>query len=72
MTANGAIILHQSDGSPVDSNCPIPYDEERVVFVNDLFDSEDGDLVTIADAGIFIGGSSVLPNSIVDLTISAC
>jgi len=71
MTANGAIILHQSDGSSIDSNCPIPYDEELVVFISDLFNSEDGDLITIADAGIFIGGSSVPPNSIATLTLAS-
>ena len=60
LTAHGALIIHQADGSPVDSNCPIPYDEERVFLVGDLFDKTDGDLVALAVNGTFIGGANVI------------
>jgi hypothetical protein len=60
LTAHGALIVHQQDGSSVDSNCPIPYDEERVFLVGDLFNKEDGDLIATAANGTFIGGANVL------------
>ena len=61
LTAHGALIVHQAGGSPVDTNCPIPYDEERVFLVGDLFNKIDTDLVAEAANGTFIGGANVLP-----------
>lgn len=46
--------------SPVDTNCPIPYDEERVFLVGDLFNLIDTDLVAEAANGTFIGAANVL------------
>jgi uncharacterized protein (DUF779 family) len=59
LTAHGALIVHQIGGSPVDTNSPIPYDEERVFLVGDYFNKEDGDLVATAANGTFIGGANV-------------
>ena len=60
LTAHGALIVHQKGGSPVDTNCPIPYDEERVFLVGDLFNLIHTDLVAEAANGTFIGGANVL------------
>jgi len=61
LTAHGALIVHQPDGSAVDSNCPIPYDEERTFLVGDLFNEIDQDLEKTAQNGTFIGGANVRP-----------
>jgi hypothetical protein len=60
MTAHGAIIVHQQDGTPVDTNSPIPYDEERIFIVEDYFYEEDAELVAQAINGSFIGGANVI------------
>jgi len=71
MTAHGALIVHQQDGSLVDSNSPIPYDEERIFIVEDYFYKTDADLIAQAINGSFIGGANVtlsshLANSFID------
>ena len=59
MTAHGAIIVHQENESPMDRNCPVPYDEERLFIVEDYFFKEDLDLLAHARNGSFIGGANV-------------
>lgn len=66
LTAHGALIVHQKDGSPYDTNSPIPYDEERLFLVGDLFNKVDGDLVLQSQNGSFIGGANVISPEIVN------
>ena len=61
LTAHGALVVHQADHSPVDTNSPIPYDEERIFIVGDLFNLNDADLVNEALNGRFIGAANVPP-----------
>jgi hypothetical protein len=59
MTAHGAMIVHQEDDSAMDTNSPIPYDEERTFLIGDYFYKEDVDLLAQARNGSFIGASNV-------------
>jgi hypothetical protein len=59
LTAHGALILHQADNSPVDSNCPIPYDEERIFMVEDFYYLDEEALVAEAQKGQFVGAANV-------------
>jgi FtsP/CotA-like multicopper oxidase with cupredoxin domain len=63
LSAHGALILHQADNSPVDSNCPIPYDEERVFIVEDFFYLDEEALVAEAAKGQFVGAANVCHSS---------